>query len=145
MTANRSRKQHVQYVRYNRGLKKDPAKCVFCIIKSTDSQFVRETDNFWVVYNIYPYSIWDDMKVLDHLMLIPKTHTDNLASLSKDVSVEYVQLISEYEAKGYGIWARPVGSTAKSIEHQHTHFIKGNGKRGKFLLYSSKPYTRVRF
>lgn len=142
MTANRSRKQHKEYATYNKARKSENV-CVFCELDKKDPQVIRETKYFWLVYNIFPYSVWDDMKVLDHLMLVPKKHTDTLASLSKEASVEYVKLISEFESQGYGVWARGVGSAAKSIIHQHTHFIKGDGKRGKFVFHTYKPYTRI--
>lgn len=144
MTANRTRKEHQKYIRYNKSLKGDK-KCIFCDLKKGDPQYISETKHFFIIRNIFPYSLWDDMKVVDHLMLVPKQHTDTLAVLSKEAAVEYVNIISEYEQNSYGIWARPVGSVIKSIEHQHTHFIKGDGKRGKFLLHSRKPYTRISF
>jgi diadenosine tetraphosphate (Ap4A) HIT family hydrolase len=76
-------------------------------------------------------------------MVIPKKHTDTLADLSEREALEYVKLISSYEANGYNVYARAPSSKTKSIVHQHTHLIKPDEKSIKFLMYIKTPHVRI--
>ena len=79
----------------------------------------------------------------DHLLLIPKKHTDTLSDLSSHEAVEYVDIISSYESQGYDIHARGPSSNLKSVIHQHTHFLKLDRKHQKFMLFIHKPLIRI--
>ncbi len=103
-------------------------------------QFVRETKHLKVVRNRTPYSIWDSQGVLDHLMIVPKQHTDKLGHLNDEAASEFVKLIDEYEEDGYSFYARALNSTVRSVVHQHTHLIKLDGKKRNFLLMVRKPW-----
>lgn len=127
MKALRTRKNQIAYDRYRASLPAD-ALCVFCSLTSDDEQFISESKHFKVLYNRFPYSRWDDHKVAEHLMMVPKQHTDTLKDLSFLESKEYVEMISNFESEGYNIYARTPGSNAKSIIHQHTHLIKFHPK-----------------
>ena len=140
MTAQRSRKQAVAYLKYSTGIRKD---CVFCEISHESEQQLSESKYFRVIHNIFPYTVWDNQSVEDHLMLIPKMHTETLADLPASAALEFVKLISQYESAGYGIWARPPKSTAKSVPHQHTHLIKLSNKQIKGVVFITKPHLRL--
>ncbi len=49
-------------------------------------------------------------------------------------------LIGKYEAKGYNVYARGIGSISRSVAHQHTHLIKLVEKRAKIYVHVQKPY-----
>jgi len=136
---HRSRKEHLTYQTYITKVK----NCEFCKLTADDPVFVSESKYFYVVRNKFPYSYWDIQPVIEHLLLIPKKHTDSLSKLPKEAAVEFVDTISKYEKNGFGVYARTPGSVQKSIAHQHTHLIKTDkNTRHTFILYSRRPYLR---
>jgi diadenosine tetraphosphate (Ap4A) HIT family hydrolase len=138
MTAPRSTKEEFVYRRH---LKADKTKdCPFCEMQPGHPQFVRETNHLKVVRNRVPYSLWDNQKVLEHLMVVPKKHTDKLGDLGDAAAVEFIKLIDEYESTGYNIYARAVDSSNRSVKHQHTHLMKLAGKEVNFLFMMRKPW-----
>lgn len=141
MTAPRSRKEEEKYKRHRRKLA--PDQCQFCEITDKSSQFVTKTKHFKVIKNIFGYSLWDGQKVIDHLLIIPKKHTDNLSNMGSAQKVEYVNLLQRYEKKGYSVYARAPVSVMKSVPHQHTHLIKTTGKPVNFILNLRKPIIRI--
>lgn len=141
MSATRSRKEQVLYKKYLKTVDKNV--CVFCEIKKGSDQLLSSTKYFKVIKNIFPYSIWDGQKVVDHLMVTPKKHTDSLKNMPDTQKVEYVNLIETYEQKGYNIYARAPVSKMKSIIHQHTHLIKTEGMHKKLIVLNTKPYLRI--
>ncbi|MBA3758725.1 hypothetical protein H0X10_03785 [Candidatus Saccharibacteria bacterium] len=147
MTAQRSRKEELEYRNYHKKIKESGKfdACVFCSIKNDSEQIIEQTKYFRVITNIFPYSIWDNERVSDHLMIIPKTHTAKLGVLPTPAASEFLKLIDVYEDKGYNLYARSPGSTIKSIPHQHSHLIKPGGHRRKLVFYAKKPYFRVSF
>ena len=136
----RSRKDQKNYAT---DIKNRTADCPFCALNDASEQIISQTKNFIVIRNIFPYSVWDAHRVTDHLMIVPKMHTEVLSKLCAQAAVEYVGIVSNYELKGYDIYARSPHSTIKSVPHQHTHLIKSDGKRIKALLHLEKPYVRV--
>ena len=142
MTATRSRREHKTYARYlqDRG---SNTECQFCAINKSSDQFVLETTHFKVIRNIFAYSVWDSHEVSDHLMVVPKTHTDTLKTLNAAAAKEYLDLISDHEQEGYNIYARAPGSNMKSVVHQHTHLIKLGKKRKNMVFILRKPYIRI--
>lgn len=142
MTAPRSTKEEHSYKR----LRKSDARrdCSFCAINEGDAQYVSETTHLKVIRNRTPYSLWDSQGVADHLMVVPKTHTDKLGSLGPEAAVEFIGLIDQYESAGYNLYARSLTSTNRSVVHQHTHLIKLSGREKNFLLMLKKPwYFRI--
>ncbi len=136
----RSRKEHKVYKNYLKKLPKDV--CQFCLIDQSTPQFIKETKHFKIVQNIFPYSMWDMQSVADHLMIIPKQHTDTLSDLTAEQALEFTHLLADYEKQGYNVYARTPGSGIKSVVHQHTHLIKPGKKTRKFIFYLAKPYLR---
>lgn len=140
----RNRSHHYEYERHlaqRRKQNKHPiSNCIFCDPSEIDGQIIKDTKFFKIIRNKYPYNVWDQQRVADHLMLVPHTHTDTIASLTEDARLEFVKQISQYEENGYHVYARATKSATKSIPHQHTHLIKCVGKPTKLAFYILKPY-----
>lgn len=133
----RSRKATLAYKNSNQ------KGCPFCNLKKGDTRVVRDGKYTQVIVNIFPYTWWDVMKVNEHLMLIPKEHTDTISSLAKQAQMEYVDTMAEYEKKGYSIYARTASNIRKTVVHQHMHLIKTDNKARRFGLYIKKPYITI--
>jgi diadenosine tetraphosphate (Ap4A) HIT family hydrolase len=142
MTAPRSIHQNFSYNRYRK--KSKVVGCEFCKIGQGSQQLVAQHKYFNVIKNIFPYSLWDNQKVADHLMIVPKKHTDTLADLTAAEASEYVKLLAEYEKNHYNVYARAPSSSIKTISHQHTHLIKPQGGARKFVFLLRKPFY-IRF
>ncbi len=125
-----------------RKLQKGSEGCPFCEL--SDERKIVSTDTVSLVENKYAYQYWDFMKVTDHLLLIPTRHVESLGELTAREKQDVIDIMSDYEQKGYNIYARTGVSTIKSVPHQHTHLIKTDNIRAKFLFYFSKPYLLLR-
>lgn len=136
MTAQRSRKEEMQYKAHRRQV--NSSVCEFCT--PLPDQLVKTTDNFKIIRNKFPYSIWDGQAVSDHLMIVPLVHTDSVANFPDETIKEYFQLLKAYEAEGYNTYARAPQSKIKSVTHQHTHLIKTEGRAKRFVLLIRKPF-----
>lgn len=140
----RNRLHHYKYERHlaqRRKEKKHPVyNCMFCDPNEIKGQIVKSTKYFKIVRNKYPYNVWDQQRVADHLMLVPHLHTDTIAALTEEARLEFVKLISQFEEKGYHVYARATNSEMKSIPHQHTHLIRCIGKPTRLAFYILKPY-----
>ena len=117
--------------------------CQFCALNESSNQVVAMHTHFKVIKNIFPYDNWDARSVEDHLMITPIVHTETLSSLGNQAAVEFVKILSSYEAKGYDVYARSPFSTIKSVPHQHTHLIKTTGKNHKMIIHITKPYISI--
>lgn len=137
MTATRSTQEEKRYKRY---LKHHDGICPFCESASQTPALTEESTNFLVVKNSFPYSIWDGQSVKEHLMVVPRKHTDSLAGLSLQQSKEYLDILRKYEESGYNIYTRSLNSTTRSITHHHTHLIKTNHKTHKLLILARWPF-----
>ena len=97
-----------------------------------------------LVPNRVSYDVFEGRRVLDHLLIIPKRHLETLKDFTKEEKLDMMDIASEYEAKGYNVYARGVGSLTRSVKHQHTHLIKiKNNKPAKFILYIRRPYLLI--
>lgn len=117
-----------------------PRACNFCAFHTDDGQVTREAKHFWIVKNIFGYDIWDSLDVHEHLMIVPKKHKDSLAHFSPAELKEYSELLAEYESDGYSIYSRAPQNKAKTIPHQHTHFLKLGSQTKTMYLFLRKPY-----
>jgi diadenosine tetraphosphate (Ap4A) HIT family hydrolase len=142
MTAPRNRKQVKAYDYHLKHVEPADKGCVFCAIGSKSPQFVSQTKSFKVIHNLFPYSLWDSQPVMDHLLLVPKLHTDTLSGLSPAAAQEFVELMSSYESSGYSVYARTPQSVIKTVVHQHTHLIRHGETRIRGLFYLRKPFMR---
>lgn len=141
MTVVRTRRTEKVYKEYLANLTGDD--CAFCPILEGHPQYVTATKSFKIIHNRFPYSFWDGQDVTDHLLVVPKTHTDSLASFTPEQAVEYLALISDYEKNGYHVYARAIKSVSRTIVHQHTHLIKGDGDAKHFALQVAKPHILI--
>lgn len=112
----------------------------FCRTSNTSQPSVIETATMYVIENRTAYDIFEGRRVLEHLMLLPKRHVETLRDFTDQEKIEYATVVGEYEAKGYNIYSRGVGSITRSMSHVHTHMIQMQNKRSRLLLYIAKPY-----
>jgi len=113
--------------------------CPFCD-PETRSKTIRDFENFYIVKNIVKYDLWELHNVVEHLLLVPKRHAENMCALSDKERLEMITIIAKYESDGYNIYARGVKSERRSVLHQHTHLIKTQGRQAYISLFSRKPY-----
>lgn len=97
----------------------------------------------FVVKNRVSYDMFEGKKVLDHVMVIPKTHHESLRNFTDAEKIDAMNIMAEYEGRGYNVYARGVGSSTRSVSHQHTHMLKLSDKQATFMLYARKPYVLV--
>ena len=88
-----------------------------------------------------PYDIFEDLRVNDHLMIVPKLHRTGFDELTDEEKIEHINLSGKYEAKLYNIYTRSKGAVTRSVEHLHTHLIQTKGNRLRVVIYSSKPHV----
>lgn len=113
--------------------------CPFCRPETLANK-AEDCGDFYIVKNSVQYDLWEGHGVVDHLLLVPKKHIELLNELTDKQRLKMMDIASDYEARGYNIYARGIGSPRRSVEHQHTHLIKINERRARALLFSEKPY-----
>lgn len=125
---------------YKNRLRKIPSHgCQLCLLEGT--KVIKDLGNVLVVENLFPYDVWEHRDVSDHVLVLPKQHVKGFGSLSVQTKSEIMDIISDYESRGYDIYARSVASDLRSVaDHQHTHLIKTKGKPAKVSIYIDKPY-----
>ena len=136
--STRSRKNHIVYEKQTK-LDKQKRTCHFCAFQSSEEQVISDHKYFWIVKNIFPYDLWDQCGVLDHLMIVPKRHTDTLSHLKKPEQIEYMELVGNYESRGYSVYSRAPGNTRNSVFHLHTHLIKLDNKPKNLVFFNKRP------
>lgn len=138
---SRSRKKEKQYILYKKSRTNDT--CIFCNMKTEANKVVEEYPYFWVIENRFGYEMWDGCGVDEHLMIVPKRHIDSLSEMNDSEKLQYIEVVSQYEGNGYSIYSRANQNNTKSVPHQHTHFIRVDNKRKKYVLYLNKPHIAV--
>ena len=130
---------------YDSRLRTDGAACSLCVISDMESQKIDETALFYVIKNRTKYDYWELSNVDDHLMVVPKRHVEGLAGFTDTEKLDYMKILATYETKGFNVYARRLGNPRRSVQHQHTHLIKDDGKEAIFTAYLRKPYGVIRF
>jgi Diadenosine tetraphosphate (Ap4A) hydrolase and other HIT family hydrolases len=116
-------------------------KCPFC---NLNERILAETGTLAIIENAAPYDWFDNLRVKEHLLLIPKRHVEGLHELNKTESREYFELLSKYEKNGYSIFSRDIKNNTRSQTHLHTHLIKTNGGQlGRFIIVVRKLGIRI--
>ena len=121
-------------------------RCEFCHLTPEDDLQIQRglapKATQWVIANAFPYEIWEDMIVADHLLVVPKRHIIGKNEFSPEEWEDYKTIIEEYEADGYADYSRPPKSKAKSVAHQHTHLIKHDESKPPVqrLTYTRNPH-----
>ncbi len=125
---------------------KKTAGCPFCEPNIKDRKIIYKGNSSMVTKNDFGYSIWEGRQVIDHLMVVPFKHVANYKDLSSAEKAEIMDLIAEYEYKGYDVYARGSGSVQKTVPaHQHTHLIKTHGSPASVVVFLKKPYFLFKF
>ena len=114
-------------------------RCPFCHIEDA-GPVVAETAHARVTVAKYTYDLWEFRNVTDHLLVIPKRHVDSLNELTAAERQEVMDILSDYEAQNYNVYARGTDSMQRTERHQHTHLIRTRPKSAKIALYLKKPY-----
>jgi diadenosine tetraphosphate (Ap4A) HIT family hydrolase len=114
--------------------------CPFCDTTG-QGKIISQTADVYVIKNKFSYDLWEFRSVIDHLMIIPTRHVEKLQDLNQHEQKAVMDLIAQYEAKGYNIYARAVGSVQRTVPlHQHTHAIKTDNKQARGALFWRMPY-----
>ncbi|MCL2869363.1 HIT domain-containing protein [Candidatus Saccharibacteria bacterium] len=103
--------------------------CAFCDYTTNSDQIIKLTDHFYVIRNKFPYDWFDLQGVKTHYLLIPKRHVVSFNELNNAERAEYMDIIGDYEAKGFTVFTRASNNHVRSVAHLHTHLIKTDGKR----------------
>jgi ATP adenylyltransferase len=135
------RKTRKKYAKHN-SADKHQTVCTFCN-EDTRARIIEENDTMFVIANRVSYDMFEGRKVTDHLMVIPKRHVETVIEFTDQEKLDQMNVAGEYEAKGYNVYARGVGSVTRSVKHQHTHLIKLVDKKSKVIIYSRKPHFLV--
>lgn len=120
----------------------DIETCVFCDL--SDQKFVADEGKDWTVIKAkYPYELWDDMIVGDHLLAIPKRHIADVSELGKREWKGYAKLLGKYSLDGYSTYTRAASNIAKSVVHLHTHLLSLDYSKGHIesLNYTRHPHV----
>lgn len=120
-----------------------PGRCPFptCGEAEMDSQLILfENKTMAVIANRISYDTFETLEVEEHLLVIPKRHLETFAEFTSQEMLDLMHIVSDYEQKGYSIYARGVGSINRSVKHQHTHLLKLKNKKANLLFYLRKPY-----
>ena len=133
------RKTKKRYAVYNAG-DKASSGCTFCK-EVGGPKVLFENDTMFVIPNRVSYDMFEGRRVTDHLMVIPKRHSETISDFTDHEKLDQMAIMGDYEARGYNVYARGVASTSRSVAHQHTHLIKLVDKKPRFVLYTSKPYV----
>lgn len=120
---------------------RDPNVCNFC--NHTTQRIIGNLATHWVIDNLYPYELYDDMVVSDHLLIVPKRHIVGISEFTDQERIDYLDTVAEYEDEGYTLFARAPQNKAKSVTHQHSHLIKPDMTREPIqsLMYNRTPHV----
>lgn len=120
---------------------RNPDICNFCDLES--QRVLGRFATHVVIDNLYPYELFDDMVVSDHILVVPRRHVFGISEFTADEREDYMDTIAEYEEDGYTIFSRAAQNKAKSVAHQHTHLIKPNMEVGAIasLMFNRAPHV----
>lgn len=136
----RSAEKEADYQKYLKKL--DRSVCQFC--KLPRKQIAERYKLFLVIRNIFGYEIWDSSKVAEHLMILPKRHITTKSDFTDEEKAEFMDIITDYEGKGYNLYSRGHNSHMKSVLHQHSHLIKlQDNSRVNYFFFNQNPYSQV--
>jgi diadenosine tetraphosphate (Ap4A) HIT family hydrolase len=127
--------------------------CAFCGIFNEElnpqsKQIIKKVRSCSVIENIFPYDVWEQEDVGEHLMIIPNRHVTSMSDLSDDERQEMMDLFCQYEAQGYNLYTRAPQNKNRTIAHIHTHLIKhkaGSKLPKLFSLWLRKPYLLIKY
>lgn len=98
--------------------------CPFCADPHTvGNDLIGVHGSMVVLRNLFPYAVWDDMRVADHLMVVPARHLLTFDEFSREEALDHFGVVRRYERNGYSIYTRSQANTGRSVGHLHTHLI----------------------
>lgn len=124
--------------KYDEDRKISQKECVFCEVES--DCVIEEYTHFRIIKNIYPYHMWDLKQVEEHLMIVPKHHTEGFDGFKEESFEEYLKITTSYSNSGYDLFTRTTKSSRKTQPHFHTHLIRTSGSIRKKLYFEEDPY-----
>lgn len=134
----RTPQKHKEYLEYLATID----GCDFCqTATDPNATVLSDMQDFWIIKARFPYQIWDGCPVKEHLLLVPKRHVVSVSALTDTEKKIYVDLVGEYEEKGYVVYSRSPRAHTKSMVHHHTHFIMLEEVRVQTMLYHKKPHV----
>lgn len=116
--------------------------CTFCN-EIGGPNIIAENKTMFVIPNRVSYDIFEGRRVTEHFMVIPKRHVETIAEFTDKEKIDQMTIAGEYEANGFNVYARGVGSVTRSVKHQHTHLIKADNNKPKVFMYVAKPHFLV--
>jgi len=116
--------------------------CTFCN-EVGGARITSQNETMFVLPNRVSYDMFEGRRVIEHLMVIPKRHVETLANFTQQEKLDQMTIIGEYEAKGYNVYMRGVGTISRSVKHQHTHLIKLQNRHSKAIVFVRKPYFLI--
>lgn len=100
--------------------------CVFCdIADRVPGDIRKESEGMRIIINAFPYATWDNNRISDHLMIVPKRHVGSMSEFTDDEAREFFQFMKKYESAGYSAYSRTPSNTQRTVTHFHTHLFKG--------------------
>ncbi|HEX6976795.1 MAG TPA: HIT family protein [Patescibacteria group bacterium] len=94
--------------------------CIFCKIvkREIDSDIVHETPNFLVFKDAHP-------KSNIHLLIVPKTHIEDLRTAPKEIwsEVQDIALVLEKQNELDGFSLVTNTGERALVKHMHVHFV----------------------
>lgn len=136
------RPNRLRAIKLNESDKNHNKPCPFCDT-SQISEIVVEGKTMRVIRNRVPYDLFEDLKVQDHLMLVPKEHRTGYQQFTDEEKMEYVDLAGRYEEDYYNLYTRARSTATRSVTHLHSHLLQTKGQRLRFVFYSSRPHVLV--
>lgn len=117
--------------------------CTLCD-EDNKPRIIKENSSMILLPNRVSYDIFEGMRVVEHLMIVPKRHIEHMKDFTDQEKMDFMSLAGEFEAKGYNVYARGAKSATRSVAHQHTHLIKADNKKARSIVYIAKPYFLIR-
>jgi diadenosine tetraphosphate (Ap4A) HIT family hydrolase len=78
-------------------------------------------------------------------MVFPVRHVTSMIDLTAAERKDFMDIICDYESKGYSVYSRAPSTIARTVPHIHTHLIKVANEAPRIYLALRKPYSIVRW
>lgn len=102
------------------------ANCPFC--PEADKTILDEDEYFLTIRATSPYAHFDAQEVVEHNLLIPRTHVESLRQLGKKALRRWLNITLAFEANtpegtGAVCYTRSPNNPSRSVRHLHTHLL----------------------